>query len=186
MWQVAAAKVYIVSSLGWPTDVWWSRPHDPRRSRERIKIERPDSEKLAILHRSSDLTPVWVPETTHEASHDLVRTRVDASMHPNACRPAVTGLSASVWPQLSEREALDAARSLSQENAFLSVGNGALREQLRFRATITRINGHSVHHGPSSAVVVRYAPVELVQRDMKLAATVGNDLRLHRRADELH
>ena len=53
----------------------------PRKPGERIKTDRRDSEKLAILHRSWDLTPVWVPDTTHEALRDLVRARVDASMH---------------------------------------------------------------------------------------------------------
>jgi transposase len=53
----------------------------PRKSGERIKTDRRDSEKLAILHRSGDLTPVWVPDPTHEALRDLVRARVDASMH---------------------------------------------------------------------------------------------------------
>ena len=45
----------------------------PRKPGERIKTDRRDSEKLAILHRSGDLTPVWVPDTTHEALRDLVR-----------------------------------------------------------------------------------------------------------------
>jgi transposase len=31
----------------------------PRKPCERIKTDRRDSEKLAILHRSGDLTPVW-------------------------------------------------------------------------------------------------------------------------------
>src|SRR5260370_40804937 len=53
----------------------------PRKPGERIKTDRRDSEKLAILHRSGDLTPVWVPDATHEALRDLVRARVDASMH---------------------------------------------------------------------------------------------------------
>ena len=53
----------------------------PRKPGERIKTDRRDSEKLAILHRSGDLTPVWVPDTTHETLRDLVRARVDASMH---------------------------------------------------------------------------------------------------------
>ena len=35
----------------------------PRKPGERIKTDRRDSEKLAILHRSGDLTPVWVPDT---------------------------------------------------------------------------------------------------------------------------
>jgi transposase len=53
----------------------------PRKPGERIKTDRRDSEKLAILHRSGDLTPVWVPDIKHEALRDLVRARVDASMH---------------------------------------------------------------------------------------------------------
>jgi transposase len=54
---------------------------DPTQAGERIKTDRRDSEKLAVLHRSGDLTSVWVPDTTHEALRDLVRARVDASMH---------------------------------------------------------------------------------------------------------
>jgi transposase len=53
----------------------------PRKPGERIKTDRRDSQKLATLHRSGDLTPVWVPDETHEALRDLVRARVDASMH---------------------------------------------------------------------------------------------------------
>lgn len=54
---------------------------DPRKPNERIKTDRRDSQKLAILHRAGDLTAVWVPDPTHEAIRDLVRARVDASMH---------------------------------------------------------------------------------------------------------
>jgi transposase len=53
----------------------------PRKAGERIKTDRRDSEKLAVLHRAGDLTAVWVPDPTHEALRDLVRARVDASMH---------------------------------------------------------------------------------------------------------
>jgi transposase len=53
----------------------------PSKPSERIKTDRRDSQKLAILHRSGDLTAVWVPDTTHEALRDLVRARVDATMH---------------------------------------------------------------------------------------------------------
>ncbi|HTU47459.1 MAG TPA: IS110 family transposase [Bryobacteraceae bacterium] len=52
----------------------------PRKPGARIKTDRRDSQKLAILHRSGDLTAVWVPDPTHEALRDLVRARVDASM----------------------------------------------------------------------------------------------------------
>ena len=53
----------------------------PRKPGERIKTDRRDSQELAILHRSGDLTAVWVRDPTHEALRDLVRARVDASMH---------------------------------------------------------------------------------------------------------
>lgn len=53
----------------------------PRKPGERIKTDRRDSQKLAVLHRSGDLTAVWVPDPTHEALRELVRARVDASMH---------------------------------------------------------------------------------------------------------
>ena len=53
----------------------------PRKPGERIKTDRRDSQKLAILHRSGDLTAVWVPDVTHEAIRDLVRARLDASAH---------------------------------------------------------------------------------------------------------
>lgn len=48
---------------------------------ERIKTDRRDSRKLAVLHRSGDLTAVWVPDEFHEPVRDVVRARVDASMH---------------------------------------------------------------------------------------------------------
>jgi transposase len=52
----------------------------PRKPGERIKTDRRDSEKLAVMHRSGDLTRVWVPNEAHEAMRDLTRARVDASM----------------------------------------------------------------------------------------------------------
>lgn len=52
----------------------------PSRPADRIKTDRRDSEKLAMLHRSGDLTAVWVPDEVHEAMRDLVRARTDASM----------------------------------------------------------------------------------------------------------
>jgi transposase len=53
-------------------------PHKPG---ERIKTDRRDSKTLAIPYRSGNLTPVWVPNLTHEALRDLVRPSVDSSMH---------------------------------------------------------------------------------------------------------
>jgi transposase len=52
----------------------------PRTPGDRVKTDRRDSQKLAILHRSGDLTRVWVPDAVHEAMRDLVRARLDATM----------------------------------------------------------------------------------------------------------
>lgn len=47
----------------------------PRRSGDRVKTDRRDAVRLARLHRAEELTAVWVPDETHEAMRDLVRTR---------------------------------------------------------------------------------------------------------------
>ena len=51
----------------------------PRKPGERIKTDRRDAIKLARLHRAGELTPVWVPDQTHEAIRDLVRARLAAA-----------------------------------------------------------------------------------------------------------
>lgn len=45
---------------------------------DKVKTDRRDAQKLAIMHRSGDLTAVWVPDAVHEAMRDLVRARMDA------------------------------------------------------------------------------------------------------------
>jgi transposase len=47
----------------------------PVKSGERVKTDRRDAEKLARCHRAGELTPVWVPDSAHEALRDLVRAR---------------------------------------------------------------------------------------------------------------
>jgi transposase len=47
----------------------------PVKPGDRVKTDRRDAEKLARSFRSGDLTPVWVPDTAHEALRDLVRAR---------------------------------------------------------------------------------------------------------------
>lgn len=49
----------------------------PRKSGDRIKNDRRDAIKLATLHRSGELTSVYVPDQEDEAIRDLVRTRSD-------------------------------------------------------------------------------------------------------------
>ncbi|MCP4995369.1 MAG: transposase [Gammaproteobacteria bacterium] len=49
----------------------------PCKARERIKTDRRDGLKLARLHRSGELTAVWVPDAEQEAIRDLIRARED-------------------------------------------------------------------------------------------------------------
>ena len=48
---------------------------------DRVKIDRRDAQRLAILHRAGELTAVWVPDSAHEAMRDLTRARTDAMLH---------------------------------------------------------------------------------------------------------
>jgi transposase len=50
----------------------------PTKPGERVKTDRRDALKLARLHRSGELTAVWVPDEVHEALRDLTRAREDA------------------------------------------------------------------------------------------------------------
>ena len=50
----------------------------PRRPGDRVKTNRRDAQSLARLLRAGELTEVWVPDETHEAVRDLVRTRATA------------------------------------------------------------------------------------------------------------
>lgn len=50
----------------------------PRKSGDRIKNDRRDALNLARLHRSGDLTAVYVPTTEDEAMRDMTRGREDA------------------------------------------------------------------------------------------------------------
>src|SRR5271169_5272920 len=50
----------------------------PRRPGDRVKTNRRDALCLARLLRAAELTAVWVPDETHEAVRDLVRTRAMA------------------------------------------------------------------------------------------------------------
>lgn len=47
----------------------------PVKAGDRVKTDRRDADKLAVLYRGGQLTPVWVPDAEHEALRDLVRAR---------------------------------------------------------------------------------------------------------------
>ena len=50
----------------------------PRKPGDRVKTTRRDAQTLARPLRAGELTAVWVPDETHEAVRDLVRTRAMA------------------------------------------------------------------------------------------------------------
>jgi Transposase and inactivated derivatives len=50
----------------------------PMKVGDRVKTDRRDAVMLAKLHRSGDLTAVWVPDSAHEAVRDLIRARATA------------------------------------------------------------------------------------------------------------
>jgi len=51
----------------------------PKKPGERVKTNRRDAVTLARLHRTGELTSVWVPDATHEAVRDLARAREGGS-----------------------------------------------------------------------------------------------------------
>jgi transposase len=50
----------------------------PKRSGDRVKTDRRDSQMLARLHRAGELRAIYVPDDTDEAMRHLVRAREDA------------------------------------------------------------------------------------------------------------
>src|SRR6267142_350149 len=50
----------------------------PKRSGDRVKTDRRDSQMLARLHRAGELRAIYVPDDADEAMRDLVRAREDA------------------------------------------------------------------------------------------------------------
>ena len=51
----------------------------PKRSGDRVKTDRRDSQMLARLHRAGELRAIYIPDATDEAMRDLVRARADVS-----------------------------------------------------------------------------------------------------------
>jgi transposase len=58
----------------------------PKKSGDRIKTDRRDALKLARFYRSGDLTPIWVPDQSHEALRELVRLRAAAKKDQHRSR----------------------------------------------------------------------------------------------------
>jgi transposase len=67
----------LITALGYPYTVV-APSLIPRKPGDRVKTNRRDAVALAKLLRAGELTPVWVPDETHEAIRDLVRARAAA------------------------------------------------------------------------------------------------------------
>jgi transposase len=67
----------LITSMGHPCAVV-APSLIPRRAGYRFKTNRRDAVGLAKLLRAGELTPVWVPDESHEAMRDLVRARAAA------------------------------------------------------------------------------------------------------------
>ncbi|SDJ05483.1 hypothetical protein SAMN04487993_101656 [Salipiger marinus] len=57
-----------------------------------MKTDRRDAVMLAQLHRSCELTAVWVPDAAHEAVRDLVRARATAMRVLGKARQHLQGI----------------------------------------------------------------------------------------------
>ncbi|MDO8597154.1 MAG: IS110 family transposase [Sulfuricaulis sp.] len=64
----------------------------PKKSGERIKTDRRDSEKIARMARAGELEPIYVPGEVDEAIRDLVRCRDDAIIAQRRTRQQLKAL----------------------------------------------------------------------------------------------
>lgn len=64
----------------------------PRKSGDRVKTDRRDSEKIARMARAGELDPIYVPAEIDEAIRDLVRTRDDAIIAQRRARQQLKAL----------------------------------------------------------------------------------------------
>jgi len=63
----------------------------PRSAGDRIKTDRRDAEKLALLHAAGQLTPVTVPNEETEAARGLTRLREDIRMDEHKAKQRLLG-----------------------------------------------------------------------------------------------
>lgn len=64
----------------------------PKKSADRIKTDRRDSDQIARMARAGELEPIYVPGETDEALRDLVRAREDAIIAQRRARQQLQAL----------------------------------------------------------------------------------------------
>jgi len=132
----------------------------PTKPGDRVKTDRRDAQKLARLLRSGDLTPVWVPDSDHEALRDLTRARQAAQEELTRARNRLTKLllrlgiatPASAWSKVYREwlQSLRLAQPLQQvvlEEERLAVAQAEQRLE-RLSVTIEQV----ARTGPHAAL----------------------------------
>ncbi|ENW9036789.1 IS110 family transposase, partial [Escherichia coli] len=64
----------------------------PKSPTDRIKNDHRDAISLARLLRAGELTPVWIPDLTHEAMRDLIRARAAAKRDSRVARQRILSM----------------------------------------------------------------------------------------------
>lgn len=64
----------------------------PKSPTDRIKNDHRDAVGLARLLRAGELTPVWIPDLTHEAMRDLVRARAASKQDSRIARQRIQSI----------------------------------------------------------------------------------------------
>ncbi|SQM48647.1 transposase, IS110 family protein [Escherichia coli] len=64
----------------------------PKSLTDRIKNDHRDVISLANLLRAGELTPVWIPDLTHEAMRDLIRARAAAKRDSRVARQRILSM----------------------------------------------------------------------------------------------
>ncbi|CTU33053.1 TPA: IS110 family transposase, partial [Escherichia coli] len=64
----------------------------PKSPTDRIKNDHRDAISLARLLRAGELTPVWIPDLTHEAMRDLIRARAAAKRGSRVVRQRILSM----------------------------------------------------------------------------------------------
>lgn len=90
---------------------------------DRVKTDRRNGAMLAKLHRSGELTAVWVPDAAHEAMPDLVSARATAMRVLGKARQHLQGFLLRTWAHLCREERMDSGlSSLAHHIALRSPG----------------------------------------------------------------
>lgn len=71
----------------------------PKRPGDRVKTNRRDGMQLARLLRADELTAVWVPDETHEAVRELIRSREAAVDDLRRRRQSISSMMLRVCPE---------------------------------------------------------------------------------------